>query len=952
MCFPLFQGGEETESATAAASSPADESTVSSPSADEQVTAPAAAAAATATSAEAKEETAVASPAAAASPAEEKKEEPTPSAPTPVPTGEDKKEEAIEKVEAAEKKVVEVSPAGGRFVAGPIELPVFRVQPVATPSSIIERKTSEDLPSLPPSSPPPTPIDPSPLQQARQAAANATALAEALKLPAEVAGEEEESSSSSVPADVFPPSREYVAQENRAEPILASAFPRSSSPSAPSSTDPCSPTTFVPAKVECPSAVEAEIESRNVAKEVETLASSRDNEECEIDPKVKSLPESLGATEEVCKRQDGGASRLEKTPPVAADTSKRLDETPDEKNAQSEVECKPISKEVVDPSVNVNDIDTRDDAIAVIGNESKSLGIKPLDQSPAVDYGNDQGEAAGSLSTAKHEMKVADVTATGEVMNETLAVIECQIKSEINNRGDTMKTNVSPNAVYNEKAETATLPPSEIETNSVCPMIKQHLTFENFETGKAESLEATQCAEKCLDNKAEITEQSCERLIEPEHNYAKDMLKTVEEETTISPIQAERIAVSTASELVVVSEEGPMSVSEDVLVEAKLAVVIPEDESVEELTDTTESVKVIPETDEEKIENELESDTALPTEETLISEEMEDIFAPEDAPMIELCEPLNDMKTMDCVEDDLPPPPLSEDTALFDSQIPEAPSAESIAVTEDPVVIFSTTIEPVYVEPVTAEPVSAEPVSTELVTASLPQIEQMEEIENYPLRATSPGECCLLDSSEAMHCLSSEFPDPPTDFPSLEIGESQSTELQTSPPLSFSENVPIATDLSVPTCLPEDPGMPSLDSSQSHIPNSHAFEPSAPAEHAASPKDPTETLLTPPMSPNSQSYVTPDIAATTKDCPQKLSNDEDGRSNRESQTTTGSVSVSAPTSSCDHSDVELKERLAAECLAETKCQEGALSCQLSAAVLSTAAQEHHQVTNMQHNLLA
>ncbi|KAL2724124.1 A-kinase anchor protein 200-like isoform X3 [Vespula squamosa] len=128
--------------------------------------------------------TATTTPPATSPVAEEKKEEPTPSAPTPVPL-EDKKEE-VEKVEA-EKKVVEVSPDGARSLADSIKVSIFQVQPVDTPS-IIERKTSEDLPSQLPSSPPPTPIEPSPLQQAQQAAATAvtvTALAKALELPVE-----------------------------------------------------------------------------------------------------------------------------------------------------------------------------------------------------------------------------------------------------------------------------------------------------------------------------------------------------------------------------------------------------------------------------------------------------------------------------------------------------------------------------------------------------------------------------------------------------------------------------------------------------------------------------------------------------------------------------------------------------------------------------------------------
>ncbi|XP_043265164.1 cell surface glycoprotein 1-like isoform X2 [Colletes gigas] len=190
---PLAEGGEEAETGSATAGSPVEEkSVVSSPSAENEAV-PVSAEAAAATPASTPTPTPTPTPTTetkedgptsdATSPADEKQEEPTPSAPTPVPL-EEKKEE-VEKVEA-EKKVVEVSPAGGQFVPDPVEGSVFQIQTVATPS-IIERKTSEDIPSLPPSSPPPTPIDPSPLQQAQQAAATATALAEALKLPAEAA---------------------------------------------------------------------------------------------------------------------------------------------------------------------------------------------------------------------------------------------------------------------------------------------------------------------------------------------------------------------------------------------------------------------------------------------------------------------------------------------------------------------------------------------------------------------------------------------------------------------------------------------------------------------------------------------------------------------------------------------------------------------------------------------
>ncbi|XP_051170153.1 A-kinase anchor protein 200-like [Leptopilina boulardi] len=148
---PLVEGGEEAENA--AASSPIDKSEVSSPVESE---------AAPAKATEAKE---------MEKPAEEKKDEATSV----------EKEKPAEKVEIADK--VEVSGE---------DATAHHTEPIATPS-IIERKTSEDLPSRFPSSPPPTPIDPSPLQQAQQAAASATALAEALKLPAEAASNNQQS---------------------------------------------------------------------------------------------------------------------------------------------------------------------------------------------------------------------------------------------------------------------------------------------------------------------------------------------------------------------------------------------------------------------------------------------------------------------------------------------------------------------------------------------------------------------------------------------------------------------------------------------------------------------------------------------------------------------------------------------------------------------------------------
>lgn len=869
----LFQGGEDAENATASASSPGEEkSAASSPSADEQVAAPVAAA-------EPKEEAAAVSPA-AASPAEEKKEEPTPSAPTPVPSVEDKKEEAVEKVEA-EKKVVEVSQsAGGQSVTDPVEVPVYRVQPVATPS-IIERKTSEDLPSLPPSSPPPTPIDPSPLQQARQAAASATALAEALKLPTVSTVEEQSTSQSDV-------SRVNVSQQSRAE---STTFAVASPPSLGPYTDlPPTEATFVLAEVECAPEIEVET-SRDETRE--TVASSLDNERVmkPIELRAECVSESLVAIGEVSKCQENEANRTEKP----------LDELLDNKSegaAKGKVECPLVSKEV-NPNSSVKESDKLSEVVTMVE-------------------------------------KVSDSGAIDKVMNEALPVAECQVKSEINSREDAMKINVPSDAGHNKKAEVGTLPSTEIETNGACPAVEQHLSSGNFETEKMNSFpnETMQLPsyEKCVEKEkssgidstfstelidssykesnAEVSEQTCKR-IEYEHGYAKDPTE-IEEEKFIN------------------SEEGPLSVSDDILVEAKPAVVIPEDDSVEELTDTTESVKVIPETDEEKIENELESDIALPTEETLISEEVEDnISAPKDAaieqPLNELAGvpdsfTKNETKTFD-IEDSLPSPP--EDLTAFSLQTPELQS--------------------------TVSAIKAEP-----IVASSLQIEQTEEGERCSLspkhRIASPGESsCPLNDSEPTHRSPSRLSDAPTNS----LSERHSNESQTRVLSPESESVPISLEDLPPA--PEDTGAQSLDSFDYPLPpeelscpsplvippNASVLElPSAPVEHAANPRDPTETLLTPPVSPNHQSNISlaSGIATetATKDRSQIPLYDQDD----------GEQSLSKPqTNSCNQSNIELKGRLTTEYSTKTESQEGALSCQLSNIVPSIATKEHHQVTN-------
>ncbi|XP_025988460.1 nascent polypeptide-associated complex subunit alpha, muscle-specific form [Solenopsis invicta] len=836
---PLAEGGEDAENATATASSPEEKSAASSPSADEQVAAPIAAT-------EPKEEAAAASPtaaaavAAAASPVEEKKKEPTPSAPTPVPSVEDKKEEAVEKVEA-EKKVVEVSQsAGGHSVANPVDIPVYRVKIVATPS-IIERKASEDLPPLPPSSPPPTPIDPSPLQQARQAAANATALAEALKLPAVAAAEE--STLTPPPPDVaYPLSHEDTfSQESRVSEstIAATASPTSLTPS----TDALPPTeaTFVLAEVECLPVVEAEIEvetSQDIARKIgETLGSSRDKK-AEVEQKVVG---DIAKEEKVFKCQENEANRAKETLPLA-------------------MEC-----------------------------DTKNTPSKDVE-------------------------KVPDVVAMAKVMNEALPVVECQTKNEINSCEVAMKINVLPNAEGNEKVEAETLSSAGIEIKDACPVVKQYLSSENMGSSpnKTQHIESTEklsdsdlsSVQKCVSVDvekssevcsasfakviespsrdlehspaiAEVVEQSSETSIEYEHDYARYVPK----EDGIA-------SITSPTELFINSEEGPLSVSEDILVEAKPALIIPEDDSVEELTDTTESIKVIPETDEEKLETELELDTVEPSNKSVT---VSDNYTK------------NDLKAANETDNTLPRPP-EELISAFGFPISELQNTSAI---ERELIINK---------------------KDDLTSPEFGPLVDLESTHHLP----------LLHSDVPTHSLSEKHSNEPQ---TLVLSESESVpisseDLPPAPEDTGTQNLD-SFDYPLP---PEELSCPLLLIPPTNI--SVAELPPAPVEHAVNPRDPTETLLTPPISPNlQQSSVTPGIATetATKDRSQVPSYNENDSNDREKSLLSEPLTIS-----CDQSNIELKERLATEYVAKTESQEEALSCQLSNSIPLTAAKEHHQ----------
>lgn len=761
----------------------------------------------------------------------------------------------------------------------------------------------------------------------------------------------------STPTSSLDASCDDVPQEIRELTVPVIASPTSFGPSADL---PLTETTVL-AKVECSPVVEKiEIETSDVAEVEKTLASSYDNKEAEIESKVESISESpvTVTKEEVSKCQESKANReKEASPPIPVaehDTSKTLIEPIDNEIKQDVVErimeCLLISKEI-DPFIDSN------------MRESDSLDQCPI---------NINNEKLSEVTVFSGAEKISDIVEMAKIINEPLPITECQIKSEINSCEDDIKINVLPNTKNNE-VEVGALSSIETEIKDAYPAVKQDLLSENLDIEKMECSpnETSQYVEsieklsdsdlplidKCTAIESEISilaaesslkeelkqssadteveEHLCERPIEYEHDYAKYV-----------PEKEKIASITSPTELFINSEEGPLSVSEDILVEAKPAMIIPEDDSVEELSDTTESIKVIPDTDEEKIENEPESDTALPTEETLISEE--DMSVPEDAAVEQLNEIIrmpdniikNEIKITD-VEDTLPSPPedLQSNSQTCDLQ-DIANETEHIVNKEDSVAISTSDIE------------------AETFVISPSQIEQTEEVEKCSL---SPKDCatslefCSIQDSAPKHFPQTTFPD----FSTTSVSTRHPQTLILSPGL---ENVPISVEDLPPA--PEDTGMQNLDSFDYPLPpeelscplslivtsdNMSIDElPPAPVEHAVSLRDPTETLLTPPLSPHVQSNVniTSGIATETSTRDHSQFPSYNDISNREQP-----ILLNEPIL-YDQSDIELKQRLAAECLTKTESQEEALLCELSNIVPSSASKEYHQVTNMQHNLLA
>ncbi|CAL7934622.1 unnamed protein product [Xylocopa violacea] len=827
-------GGEETENGSATAGSPVEEkSAVSSPTAENEA-APVAAAAAT-TAAAAATETKEDSPASAASsPTEEKTEEPTPSAPTPVPV-EEKKEE-VEKVEA-EKKVVEVSPAGGQLVPDPVEVSVFRVQTVATPS-IIERKTSEDIPSMPPSSPPPTPIDSSPLQQAQQAAATATALAEALKLPAEAAGN-----------DLITPTALSSPCPERNEPLTMPAESLDATPQRPLSSSVDEPRT----------------ESILIPPSAEALPV--------VDANASDLPVATVDNLESLNAGDGDSSNPAEVIDAPSTIAENVPQTVDRVPAEKQESC--LSEPVTE---------------APISNES--------------DF--------EKLSEVKIDETIAPPSdeSTFEKVESAEPSSESPIRTNDANGVEAME----------EKA-------SEIIVE--CVVTEEPITCE----------------------KEEVTEQMefVEQVIEPD-DAMEEEVESVEE----AVIEPPDVIIDT----IVESEEGPVPISEEILVEAKPAVVIPEDEettdTVEDVVDIdvdvsrvdTESVEVVPDV-EDKLETETVSDIAMPTEEILISEEPKestDSFVRNetaiDPPIRTVIEPIVE-NVVDKAVDPVPETIRSEEESMPPT-LPESP-VPSPRETFDPenvnVAVDSNTVPSQVIDvepPQTSDADNTEQTDGIALSLAVQQIE-------------TAGECFAAGVPvPPAHDASSQMLD---DSSSCSINEKDDTCLANQTHFSSArlEHVPSPTNDDLPPA-PEDTIQRSVDSSNCPLPpeelsctfNLSELKSEHPMPDPASPRNPTETLLTPPRSPSPRSNVsvTSELTASTKDSSQTQLYDD--QSNREFKMESVSISLN----SYNESDIELKERLA-ESLAETeKQEESSVSCQLSnnATSSTTTVQETHQST--------
>ncbi|XP_043512155.1 fibrous sheath CABYR-binding protein-like isoform X4 [Frieseomelitta varia] len=850
-------GGEEAENGSATAGSPLEEkSAVSSPTAENEA---ALVAAAPTPSTETKEESAAS---ATSSPAEDKTEEPTPSAPTPVPV-EEKKEE-VEKVEA-EKKVVEVSPAGGQFVPDPVEVSVFRVQTVATPSSIIERKTSEDIPSLPPSSPPPTPIDSSPLQQAQQAAATATALAEAFKLPAEAADK-----------DLITPS------------TLSSLCPERNDPSTPAAES--LDATSIQRPPSSSSFVDEQQQQQQPPRTESTL----------VPPSVEALPV------------------------IDTDASNLADEAT--KNFES------LNAGDGDNAATDNTAEV--DALPPLESDANSLSGVPVDrlESPS-------SESSVNRKLVTEETPLSEESNEVEGSTRELGGADENVERSCDaSLPEKMQVVEQPLLLSNEIGDLEGARSIENETSEV--VVVENVTQEDFVACEREKVPESA-------NTKERDEESVEEVVGSDQ-ILREEIEQAEEAAVIDP------PVLTV-DAIVESEEGPVPISEEIVVEAKPAVVIPEDEeeteTVEEVTNAdacisridAETIPAIPDVVEDKLETETEHDVVVPTEEIFISEvseKSEDSFVSNEAmidpvpPVIDLAienvaNKAADVPEMTRNEEESMPPPLPESPMPLTPQ--EKFYSESVIIADDSNAVPSPVV---HVEP------------------QILDVKDTQEVDGSPFslppqHIEETSECFIADipvpqvDNEASLKIS-DSPTCPVNEKAMYLPSETQTNSSSSRHSSLMDDLPPAPDDTIQQSDSFKYPLPPEELSCSFSMSEANSELPIPDENASSLRNPTETLPIPPPrspSPLSNVSITSGLTTSTKDSSQTLLYDD--QSNREFKMESVSISLN----SYNESDIELKERLA-ESLAETeKQEESSVSCQLSNNATSSATiQEIHQST--------
>lgn len=448
-------------------------------------------------------------------------------------------------------------------------------------------------------------------------------------------------------------------------------------------------------------------------------------------------------------------------------------------------------------------------------------------------------------------------------------------------------------------------------------------------------------------NTKERDEESVEEVV-GSNEILREEIEQAEEAAVIDP------PVLTV-DAIVESEEGPVPISEEIVVEAKPAVVIPEDEemteTVEEVANAdacisridTGTVPVIPDVVEDKLETETEHDVVVPTEEIFISEvseKSEDSFVSNEAmidpvpPVIDLAienvaDKAADVPEMTRNEEESMPPPLPESPMPLTPQ--EKFYSESVIIADDSNAVPSPVV---HVEP------------------QILDVKDTQELDGSPLslppqHIEETSECFIadipvpqIDNDASLQI--SDSPTCPVNEKAMYLPSETQTNSSSSRYSSLMDDLPPAPDDTIQQSdsfkYPLPPEGLSCSFSMSEV-NS---ELSVPDENASNLRNPTETLPIPPRSPSPLSNVsiTSDLTST-KDSSQTLLYDD--QSNREFKMESVSISLN----SYNESDIELKERLA-ESLAETeKQEESSVSCQLSNNATSSATiQEIHQVTNM------